>query len=95
LENSLHLNTEDVKGRVVIERLGDKVRRLREEAGLSQSELAAHLGLSARSKGYISEIESGKKKATIELVLRLAQHFGVTTDYLLRDDLVDQEDETI
>lgn len=79
----------------MIQRLGDKVRHLRETAGLSQSELAVQLGLSGRSKGYISELESGKKKATIELVLRIAQYFGVTTDYLLRDDLVDQKDDTI
>lgn len=73
----------------MIARLGGKLRRLRERAGLSQSELAALIGLSARSKGYISEIESGKKVPPAEVVLRVAQHFHVTTDYLLRDDLAE------
>ncbi len=71
----------------MITRLGRKVRYLRERAGLSQSGLAYALGLSASSKGFISEIESGKRLPKAELVLRLAVHFGVSTDYLLRDDL--------
>lgn len=71
----------------MITRLGQKVRRLRENAGLTQAELAQILGLSESSKGFISEIESGKKLPKLELVLRLADHFGVTTDYLLRDDM--------
>lgn len=71
----------------MIAHLGKKVRRLREHAGMTQAELAQSLGLSERSKGFISEIESGKKIPKTELVLRLAEQFGVSTDYLLRDDL--------
>jgi transcriptional regulator with XRE-family HTH domain len=78
----------------MITRLGRKVRHLRERDGLSQSELAQALGLSESSKGFISEIESGKKVPKAELVLRLADHFGVTTDYLLRDDMGAELDET-
>lgn len=70
----------------MISRLGRKVRHLREQAGISQSDLALAIGLSEHSKGFISEIESGKKLPKAELVLRLANHFGVSTDYLLRDD---------
>ena len=70
----------------MIQRLGHKVRRLRELAGLNQAELARAIGLSDQSKGFMSEIESGKKIPRAELVLRMALHFGVTTDYLLRDD---------
>ncbi len=70
----------------MISRLGRKVRYLRERAGLTQAELAQAIGLRESSKGFISEIESGKKTPKAELVLRLADHFGVTTDYLLRDD---------
>jgi len=77
----------------VISRLGKKVRYLRERDGLSQSELAQALGLSESSKGFISEIESGKKLPRAELLLRLADLFGVTTDYLLRDDQGADQDE--
>jgi transcriptional regulator with XRE-family HTH domain len=37
--------------------------------------------------GYISEIETGKKKPTAELVLKVARYFKVTTDDLLKDEL--------
>lgn len=68
----------------MISQLGKKVRRLRVTAGMSQSELAKHLGMSSR--GYISAIESGDKLPTAERVLQIALLFHVTTDFLLRDD---------
>jgi repressor LexA len=71
----------------MIQDLGKKVRRLRERVGMNQTELALILGLSAQSKGVISEIESGKKLPKAELIVRLAQYFDVSTDYLLRDDI--------
>lgn len=71
----------------MITQLGTKLRLLRERAGLSQTELAPLIGLSESSKGYISEIESGKKVPQAELIVRIALHFNVTTDYLLRDDI--------
>ncbi|MBX0329027.1 helix-turn-helix domain-containing protein [Oscillochloris sp. ZM17-4] len=67
--------------------LGIKVRRLREQANLTQSELATKLGLSDQSKGVVSEIESGRKIPRTEVVLKLAIMFEVSTDYLLRDDI--------
>lgn len=75
----------------MIRRLGEKVRQLREGHGLSQSELAARIGMSDRSKGYISEIESGKKLPSLPILLGLATFFEVTTDYLLKDDLTAPE----
>lgn len=75
----------------MIRLLGSKVRRLREQAGLSQTDLAKLLGLSQQSKGVISEIESGKKLPRAEIILRIAQHFNVTTDYLLVDDITDPQ----
>ena len=70
----------------MIRRLGEKVRTLRERAGLSQTELAEALDLSASSRGYISEIESGKKVPPTGKIVQLARFFNVTTDYLLLDE---------
>ncbi|HEY0068916.1 MAG TPA: tRNA-guanine transglycosylase DpdA, partial [Chloroflexia bacterium] len=70
----------------MISRLGEKVRRLREDAGLSQREFAQALGLSANSRGYISEIELGKKAPPAVKIVHLARFFNVTPDYLLLDD---------
>lgn len=75
----------------MIVNLGKKIRQLREQVDISQVELALILGLSPKSKGFISEIERGKKLPNVEIVLQIAERFGVTTDYLLRDELPLQE----
>ncbi len=64
---------------------GKKLRFLRLRRRLTLKGLAHKLGYVAH--GYISEIESGKKKPTVDFVLKVADFFGVTTDQLLRDDL--------
>ena len=74
-------------------RLGEKVRYLRTRDGMSQSELAHALGYTSR--GYISDIENGKKLPTAEAIVGLANHFKVTTDYLLRDEIVIKETTTV
>ena len=62
---------------------GNNLSRLRKKRRLSQAQLAAAIGLSASSKGYISELESGKKRPSTELLLKLADYFSVSTDDLL------------
>lgn len=64
---------------------GTKLRQLRHQHGLLQAEAAQKLGLAKR--GYISNLETGRKEPSLELVVRIADLFGVTTDYLLRDDV--------
>ena len=68
-----------------MQRFGEKLRILRTQHGLSLKALALKLGLSAH--GYISELESGKKKPTAEFVLNAARLFDVSTDQLLKDEL--------
>jgi transcriptional regulator with XRE-family HTH domain len=69
----------------VIQRFGEKLHALRIQRGLTLKELARQLGHVAH--GYISELESGKKLPSIELVLRIARLFEITTDELLKDEL--------
>lgn len=52
---------------------------------MTLKELAFALGLTAH--GYISEMESGKKKPTTDFVLKVARYFDVSTDSLLKDEL--------
>ncbi len=68
-----------------MQRFGEKVRKLRLRRRMTLKDLALTLGLSAH--GYISEIESGKKRPTVDLVLSVARFFDVTTDVLLKDEL--------
>jgi predicted transcriptional regulator/transcriptional regulator with XRE-family HTH domain len=53
--------------------VGPRVRRLREQHGLSQTALAERLSLSL---SYISQIEGNQRPVTAAVLLRLAQAFG-------------------
>jgi transcriptional regulator with XRE-family HTH domain len=68
-----------------MQRFGEKLRVLRIQRGMTQRELARALGYV--TSGYISEVETDKKKPSLDLVLKVAQLFQVTTDQLTRDDL--------
>jgi len=62
-----------------------KLYQLRTQRALTQQDLTHQLGLA--SQGYISKLESGTKQPSPDLVAEIAEFFGVTTEYLLRDDL--------
>lgn len=66
-----------------MQRFGEKLHKLRTQRGLTLRELAAELGYSAHV--YISLVEKGKKRPSLDLVVRVAQVFGLTTDQLLDD----------
>lgn len=68
-----------------MERLGEKLRALRERRGLSIRQLASMLGVKAHS--HIAKIEMGQNKPSVELLVKLAQFFDVSCDQLLNDDL--------
>lgn len=53
---------------------------LRYKAGFTQDELAQKLGI---SKGSVAMWETNKRTPSTETLIRLADLFGVTTDYLL------------
>jgi transcriptional regulator with XRE-family HTH domain len=65
--------------------LGTKLIHLRTQHHLTQRDAARQLGL--QTHAHISHMESGRHEPSVDLVVRLADVFGVTTDYLL-DDLI-------
>jgi transcriptional regulator with XRE-family HTH domain len=65
---------------------GAKLRHLRKQQGVTQVELARWLSLTAHT--HISHLEAGRNTPSIELVVKIADYFQVTTDYLLRDTRV-------
>jgi transcriptional regulator with XRE-family HTH domain len=67
-----------------MEQFGKKLKILRRTKGLTLKELAKELGYESHS--YLSELESGKKYPTIDLVISLSRYFLVTTDQLLKDE---------
>src|SRR5260370_27353553 len=60
------------------ETIGQRLKRLRLERGLSQRELAAP----GVSYAYISRIEAGTRQPSVKALRRLAAKLGVTADYL-------------
>jgi transcriptional regulator with XRE-family HTH domain len=61
--------------------VGARLRELRLERHLRQIEVSQRLGLARQ--GYVSNLETGKKLPSLDLVLRLADLFEVSTDALL------------
>jgi transcriptional regulator with XRE-family HTH domain len=66
-----------------INQFGEKLRNLRQQQRLTQTTLVQRVGLA--SQAYVSDLEAGRKVPSLDLVVRLAELFGVTTDYLLRN----------
>lgn len=58
----------------------NRLKALREENGMNQSELGKLLNVQGAA---ISKYESGEVPLTGETIVSLAEYFGVTTDYLL------------
>ena len=64
--------------------LADKIVRLRKKNGWSQEELAQKMNVSRQA---VSKWESAQTIPELEKILQLGASFGVTTDYLLKDDM--------
>lgn len=67
--------------------LAEKIALLRRRTGLSQEELADKMQVSRQS---VSKWESGTSIPDLEKILRLSALFGVSTDFLLKDELDEQ-----
>lgn len=59
----------------------ERLRELRKSKGISLKELGAIVGV---AESTMSLYESGKRQPDYETLLKLAEYFGVTVDYLLR-----------
>ena len=68
--------------------LADKIIRLRKKLGWSQEELAEKMNVSRQA---VSKWEGAQTVPDLGKVLLLSQLFGVTTDYLLKDEIEIEE----
>ena len=60
--------------------LNERIRELREATGLTQVELARKLSVTKQS---VSNWENNNIQPSVEMVMALADFFGVSVDYLL------------
>lgn len=88
----LHRSIHDVKRRVkreackmekVMEPFGNRLRELRKKNKMTQEEMATFLGMAGRN---YQRMEYGFVNVPSLTVIRLADYFHVTTDYLLGRD---------
>ena len=67
--------------------LADKIVSLRKKAGWSQEELVEQLGVTRQS---VSKWEGAQSVPDMDKVVQMSRLFGVTTDYLLKDEIEEQ-----
>ncbi|HOA28156.1 MAG: helix-turn-helix domain-containing protein [Propionibacteriaceae bacterium] len=69
-----------------VDRVGPRLRAARQSRGLTLEELAASAGMSAST---LSRLESGKRQASLELLLPLTRRLGIRLDDLVSQERVD------
>jgi transcriptional regulator with XRE-family HTH domain len=60
--------------------VGDRIRQVREQLGLTQETVAGSAGL---SKGFISEVENNKRNISAQNLLKVANALSASVQYLL------------
>jgi transcriptional regulator with XRE-family HTH domain len=70
---------------LTVKRFGEKLRALRKQHNMTHVDLAAVLGYASSSQ--ISFLETGKKKPTADLILKVSKLFSIPADVLLDDGL--------
>lgn len=65
----------------VVKRVGDRIRRLRKDKGLSQEQLAELSGLHTN---YVGQVERGEKNLTIETLQKVVVGLGVSLEEFFR-----------
>lgn len=63
-----------------IDKLGQRIKELRNELEMSQKVLAEKIGI---KQNTVAQYESGTAKPSLEVLAKLAIVFQTTTDYLL------------
>jgi len=65
---------------MVVVPLKNRIRDLREDSDLTQQKIADAIGITQRKYSYI---ETGIQPLTDEILVRLADYYNVSIDYLL------------
>ena len=71
---------------------GARIAALRRQAGMSQAQLAARLGVSPSAVGMY---EQGRREPSGDVLVELGKIFGVSVDYLLTGNPSPREEEQL
>lgn len=72
--------------------LGEKIQALRKKKGMSQEQLALQLDVSRQA---VSKWELNSSIPDTDKIIQLSDLFNVTTDYLLKDAIVEEKESPI
>jgi transcriptional regulator with XRE-family HTH domain len=64
--------------------VGERIKERRAQLGWTQEQLAKESGL---SKGFISDLEAGKRSVGADSLLAIATALGVSMDHLMKGEL--------
>lgn len=64
--------------------INKRIKRVREQAGLTQKDFSGRIGI---SRSFLSEIEGGKVKPSIEALVGIVLNFQIDTHWLLAGDI--------
>lgn len=63
-----------------VEEIGNRIRRLRKDQGMTQAQLAAKLNIGDR---HLRKIEVGAKGPSIDILIEIATLLDVSLDYII------------
>lgn len=72
-----------VTKRIIMVLLGDRIRKIREDKGLSQKEVALKVDI---DRGQYSRIETNKVEPTLSTLEKIASAFGIEIEDLIKKD---------
>lgn len=61
--------------------MDNRIKELREDNDLTQTQVAQAIGITQRKYSYI---ETGTQQLTDEILVKLSKFYNVSTDYILR-----------
>lgn len=67
----------------VNEQVGKKLRILRKKEGLSQVQFGKLFGM---TQNMVTNVETGKRILNYDELIRIADYYGVTTDYIIKTE---------
>ncbi len=69
--------------------VGERIRNVRKEKGITQKMIASYLGVST---AYASKIESGTGKINLKRLAQISECIGVPLNYLITGTIEDSKD---
>lgn len=60
--------------------IGENIKKIRKESGLTQAEFSKKIGI---SRTYLSDLENNRKSPSVETLDKIAEKLDVSTDFLI------------